>query len=242
MANEQTFVVEKTCPVCGKTTRVVKVKSRLVAKRIDDDYCCHYEDFNPYFYTIWACEHCGYAADEKSFLARMPDRHRESLAKFLKEKRVSFLFSEKRGIPEAIASYYLAMYCAEVISAPLYRMAGMALRMAWIFRICGVADKEREWTLKAINYYERSLMSERYPVDNLQDSTVMYLIAVLFKRMGDVEHATAYLSRLINDKDLKLTNQKVYNDARNIWQDMRAEKSEESPASKTKKVKVKKKV
>ena len=76
MANEFTFVVEKPCPVCGQNTRIVKVKSRLMIQRTDDDYCCHYRDFNPYFYTILACEHCGYAADEKHFLTVLPDRHR----------------------------------------------------------------------------------------------------------------------------------------------------------------------
>ena len=91
MANEFTFVVEKTCPVCGQETRVVKVKSRLMIQRTDDDYCCHYRDFNPYFYTILACEHCGYAADEKHFLTTLPDRHRTILQNFLKEKRVNFI-------------------------------------------------------------------------------------------------------------------------------------------------------
>ena len=92
MANEFTFVVEKPCPVCGQNTRIVKVKSRLMIQRTDDDYCCHYRDFNPYFYTILACEHCGYAADEKHFLTVLPDRHRAALAQFLKERRFRSFF------------------------------------------------------------------------------------------------------------------------------------------------------
>ena len=47
MSTEFTFVVEKSCPICGKSTRVVKVKSRLVATQVDNDYCCHYRDFDP---------------------------------------------------------------------------------------------------------------------------------------------------------------------------------------------------
>ena len=74
--SEHTFVVEKNCPICGKTTRVVKTKSRLMVIKTDEDFCNHYSDgFNPYFYNIWVCEHCGFAADEKHFLGSfMEDR------------------------------------------------------------------------------------------------------------------------------------------------------------------------
>ena len=72
MSTEFTFVVEKSCPICGKSTRVVKVKSRLVATQVDNDYCCHYRDFDPYLYHIWVCEPCGFAADEKVFLTALP--------------------------------------------------------------------------------------------------------------------------------------------------------------------------
>lgn len=226
MANEFTFVVEKTCPVCGQETRVVKVKSRLMIQRTDDDYCCHYRDFNPYFYTILACEHCGYAADEKHFLTTLPDRHRTILQNFLKEKRVNFIFTEERKLPDAVASYQLAIYCAEAINAPLSRMAGLSLRLSWIYRLMEMKDEEMVWAHKAIDLYERSLMTERYPVENLTDFMVMYLLATLFNRVGDREHCASYLSRLINDKELKMVDNKLYHDARKLWQDIRMEDNE----------------
>ena len=64
---EYTFIVEKPCPMCEKTTRVVKLKSRMISEKTDEDFCVHYKNFNPYLYRIWYCEHCGYAADEKTF-------------------------------------------------------------------------------------------------------------------------------------------------------------------------------
>ncbi|WP_085022425.1 DUF2225 domain-containing protein [Anaerovibrio sp. JC8] len=230
MSNEFTFVVEKQCPVCGKETRVVKVKSRLMISRTDDDYCNHYRDFNPYYYTIWVCEHCGFAADEKHFLAALPDRHKEMLAKFLHDKRVRFVFTPERGLPEAIASYQLAIYCAEAISTPPSRSAGLSLRLSWVFRTVGLKEQELEWARKTVQLYERSLMTERYPVESLSDNTVMYLLATLFNRLGDREHCTQYLGRMINDKDLKMTDNKLYNDARKLWQDIRAEEAEENKA------------
>ena len=236
MANEFTFVVEKVCPVCDKKTRVVKVKSRLMIQRTDDDYCCHYRDFNPYFYTILACENCGYAADEKHFLTALPERHQQTLAQFLKEKRVSFIFTPERTLPDALASYQLAIYCAEAINAPLSRIAGLSLRMSWIYRILDMKEEEMTWAKKAIELYERSLMTERYPIENLSDYMVMYLLATLFNRIGDREHCASYLSRLINDKDLKIADNKIYYDARKLWQNIRMESAEEEKeAAKAKK-------
>jgi len=231
MSNEFTFVVEKKCPVCGKNTRVVKVKSRLMISRTDDDYCTHYRDFNPYFYTIWACEHCGYAADEKHFLSPLSGREQEIMAKFLHDRRARFLFTPERGLPEAIASFQLAIYCAEAISAPPSRLASLSLHMAWVFRTVGLAEQEREWTKKAVALFDRSLMTERYPVENLSDNAVTYLIATLYNRLGERERCTQYLGMLINDKKLKMNNEKLYNDARRLWQTIRSDEAEATKAA-----------
>ena len=64
MAEGFTFVVEKECPICGEKTRVTKTRSRVIVEKKDVDLCTHYKDFNPYLYTIWVCEHCGYAGPE----------------------------------------------------------------------------------------------------------------------------------------------------------------------------------
>ena len=83
---EFTFTVEKKCPVCGESTRVVKTKAKIPVERTDEDFCVHYKDFNPYLYKIWFCEKCGYAADEKTFLAPMPAVHKKKIKEFLDGK------------------------------------------------------------------------------------------------------------------------------------------------------------
>ena len=71
MAESFTFVVEKQCPICEQMTHVTKTRSRVIVEKTDVDLCTHYKDFNPYLYTICVCEHCGYAADEKTFMREM---------------------------------------------------------------------------------------------------------------------------------------------------------------------------
>ena len=137
-----TFVVEKTCPICGETVRVVKVRSRQIVERTDEDFCAHYKDFNPYYYTIWVCEKCGYAADEKHFLAVMPERNKQKIQEFLNGRSIGFQFVETRGLPEAVASFKLAIFYAELIGAPLSHRAGLYLELAWLYR--DAEDQEKE--------------------------------------------------------------------------------------------------
>ena len=222
MSTEFTFVVEKNCPICGKSTRVVKVKSRLVATQVDNDYCCHYRDFEPYRYHIWVCEHCGFAADEKVFLTALPMSKRELMGNALVEKNVHFDFHEERDVPDGIASVKLAIFCAEVLKAPLARRAGITLRLAWIYRLSGNRDKERIYLEKALNLYIRSLETERYPIDTLTDSMVMYLIGALYADLGVRDKAVLYLSRLVEEKNRSpVANDKLYRDARRLWQAVR---------------------
>lgn len=222
MSTEFTFVVEKNCPICGKSTRVVKVKSRLVATQVDNDYCCHYRDFEPYRYHIWVCEHCGFAADEKVFLTALPMSKRELMGNALVEKNVHFDFHEERDVPDGIASVKLAIFCAEVLKAPLARRAGITLRLAWIYRLSGNRDKEKIYLEKALNLYIRSLETERYPIDTLTDSMVMYLIGALYADLGVRDKAVLYLSRLVEEKNRSpVANDKLYRDARRLWQAVR---------------------
>ncbi len=237
---QYTFVVEKTCPICGQTTRIVKPKSRLIRLSTDEDYCVHYKDFNPYFYKIWFCEHCGFAADEKTFLTKMPDRNRQKIADFLEGRNLTMEFTEERGIPEAVASFKLALFYMDLIEGPYSKKAGLVLGLAWIYRFAGDKDNENELLQKAAEYYDMSLMKERYPIGNLTDTTVMYLIGALYYRMEDYEKCAQYLSRIIGNQDIRVQDPKLYDKARDLWGDVRALKAEKEKAEKQQKKATKK--
>ena len=132
---EFTFVVEKTCPICGESTRVVKTKSKLLMERMDEDFCVHYQRFNPYFYKIWFCEKCGFAADEKTFLGTIPELHKRKIQEFLAKRKLGLEFVEERKTPEAVASFKLAIFYAELTDQPLAKRAGLYLELAWILRL-----------------------------------------------------------------------------------------------------------
>lgn len=226
---QYTFTVEKKCPVCGETTRVVKVKSKLLAERTDEDFCVHYKDFNPYFYKIWFCEHCGFAADEKTFLGSIPLMHKRKIQEFLNSRKLGLKFVEERQVPDAVASFKLAIFYAELTGQSLAKRAGLYLELGWIYRASEEKEREDEMLERAISLYDRSLMTERYPINGLSDNTVIYLIGALYYRLHDFEKSTQYLSRIIGDQRIRDEDIVLYKRARDLWQRVREEKKEEAP-------------
>lgn len=226
---QYTFTVEKKCPVCGETTRVVKVKSKLLAERTDEDFCVHYKDFNPYFYKIWFCEHCGFAADEKTFLGSIPLTHKRKIQEFLNSRKLGLKFVEERQVPDAVASFKLAIFYAELTGQSLAKRAGLYLELGWIYRASEEKEREGEMLERAISLYDRSLMTERYPINGLSDNTVIYLIGALYYRLHDFEKSTQYLSRIIGDQRIRDEDIVLYKRARDLWQRVREEKKEEAP-------------
>lgn len=226
---QYTFTVEKKCPICGETTRVVKVKSKLLAERTDEDFCVHYKDFNPYFYKIWFCEHCGFAADEKTFLGSIPLTHKRKIQEFLNSRKLGLKFVEERQVPDAVASFKLAIFYAELTGQSLAKRAGLYLELGWIYRASEEKEREDEMLERAISLYDRSLMTERYPINGLSDNTVIYLIGAIYYRLHDFEKSTQYLSRIIGDQRIRDEDIVLYKRARDLWQRVREEKKEEAP-------------
>lgn len=226
---QYTFTVEKKCPVCGETTRVVKVKSKLLAERTDEDFCVHYKDFNPYFYKIWFCEHCGFAADEKTFLGSIPLTHKRKIQEFLNSRKLGLKFVEERQVPDAVASFKLAIFYAELTGQSLAKRAGLYLELGWIYRASEEKEREDEMLERAISLYDRSLMTERYPINGLFDNTVIYLIGAIYYRLHDFEKSTQYLSRIIGDQRIRDEDIVLYKRARDLWQRVREENKEEAP-------------
>ncbi len=223
---EFTFTVEKKCPVCGETTRIVKTKSKLSVERTDEDFCVHYKDFNPYLYKIWFCEKCGYAADEKTFLGAMPAIHKKKIKEFLDSRKLGLQFVEVRGVPDAVAAFKLAIFYAEMTDQPLAKRAGMYLGLAWVYRYSEEQDKENEAMQKAADLYDQSLMTERFPQNGMSDDMALYLVGAIYYRMKDYEKSTQYLSRLIGDQSLKDRDIQLYKRARDLWQTVREDQGE----------------
>ena len=225
------FMVEKPCPVCMKSTRVIKTRSRLIVQKTDEDFCVHYKDFNPYYYKIWICEHCGFAADEKTFLTKLPERTRKTIWDFLAQKKLDIEFTEERTLPDAIASFQLAISYLDLMHAPMSKKASMHLQLAWIYRESGDKELEEENMLKAAEYYDQSITQERYPIGNLTDNAAMYVVGAIYYRLGDYEKCAQHLSRIIGDQSIRSREPQIFDKARDLWSDVRDLKKKEDAAA-----------
>lgn len=216
------FTAEKMCPVCEKKFKVTKLRSRMVKIKQDIDLCMYYEGINPYYYTIWVCSNCGYASDEKNFSA-IREADVAKIKAFLAAKEVKLEYVETRKWEDAVMAYKLAIFFADLIGAPPSRMAGMYLKLAWLYREQHNEEEEMALLKRAIDYYDQSLAKERYPVGPMTDTTVTYLIGALHKLRGNLDEATMYLSRVVGDQRAR-SEPLIYNMARDLWQDIRMEK------------------
>ena len=207
--DEHTFLVEKPCPVCLKKTRVIKTRSRLLVEKTDEDFCVHYKGFNPYYYKIWVCEHCGYAADEKTFMTPLGPKPRKELWDYLSNKEFAFEFKEERDYPDAIASYQLAISYLDIINAQPSKKAALNLQMAWLYRFAGETETENEYMQKAAELYDLSLTTERYPIGNLTDNTAMYLVGAIYYRLGDFEKCAQQINLCESESRKFTTRQEI---------------------------------
>ena len=216
-----TYVAEKICPACGRRTKIVLAKSKLVAENLDTDFCMHYKDFNPYLYGVCVCEHCGYVTDTEHFQERIPEKIRRTLKPFLEENNFKTPFTEERDKDEALMLFEMAIYFNEMFERSLGKQALLYQKMAWICRIEHEDAKEREFLLKSAEKFEQSLGNERYPIGKVTDDTATFVVAVNYYMLGEFEKATKFLQMLVSSSQVRISSPKIYEKARDIWQDIR---------------------
>jgi len=229
---EYTYTVEKPCPVCGEKTHATKLKARLITLGTDEDFCVHYEGVCPYRYRIWLCEHCGFAADEKQFTEEpLSARDKAKIQELLEGRKINLPYTEERTVEDAIRAYKLAIYFVERVGWPLQKKAGYCMGMAWVYRDTEEHEKEAEMLRCAAELYEKSVMTEHYPIHGMSDSMALYIAGAAYYRMGDYEKATQMLSQIMSDQEVRKNDVKLFERTQNLWLDLREKKAEAEKAN-----------
>ncbi len=198
-----------TCPVCSRDVKYRSIKtSQLKLDRTDLDLRPIYEGVEPSLYEVIACNICGYAALKKVFLTITPLKQ-----KVFKEK-VSYQF-KGRPYPEtftydiAIERYKLALYDAIVLDAKDSEKAYICLKIAWLYRgyyenaekVARTKEQielyqgaERTFIKHAIEGFKIAYEKEKFPVLDLSEITVVYLLGELSRRIDALEDASRWIS------------------------------------------------
>jgi len=200
------FEQQKQCPVCSNKFTVTRVRSSacFVTQR-ETDFHVKYRDINPLLYSIWVCPDCQYTNNDKDFIQEFRQHELERLKKglpLLKSEEPDF--SGERTPQKALRAVELAIRTAMVRQAPAIVLAGFYLRGAWLLRDLGKTKEEINFIEQAKKLYQHSFEKEwgRYD-EKMSDTTVMYLIGELNRRMGDNEEAIKWFSRTMTNKDFK---------------------------------------
>lgn len=207
---------EITCPVCQDKFQVTKVKSKTskVLNR-DSDFCVYYEGLNPLLYDIWVCEHCGYAAQADKY-EDIPFNDSKVILQAISPKWSKRSMSGERSLDNAIDAFKLALLNLQIRRAKSSEIAKICIRIAWLYRIKN-DEKEKDFLNFALKSYSETYEKERFPVDKLDESTCMYMIAELHRRTGNLEDSVKWFSRLISSPGAR-NNPKLIEMAREQFQ------------------------
>lgn len=225
------YQTEKSCVVCAKTFTVTKVRNRLTLVSQDSDFCTHYKEINPNFYSIWVCPHCGYAAYDVYF-EELSQAASDKIAKFLSSREVHVDFSGNRTCQDAIKTFKLALFFASLADCTASRQAALYLRLGWLYREIEQQQEELEALDKARECYEQALLKERMPIGNMSSTMIEYLIGELYRLTGKIDEALSYLGKVVSDRQAKL-EPRILALAREAWHKARDEKNRQEAAAAT---------
>lgn len=213
---ELMYTVEKNCPLCTKEFKTTKVRNNLAMLKQDTDFCTYYKEVNPYYYAIWVCPHCGYAVQDTYINETLMPVGEQRIRDFLKGRQVRVDFCGLRTWEQAVATYKLAIFYAEMTLPLPSRLASLYLKLGWLYRE-GEQEKEEQAVLKkALEYYEKASLKEQFPIGNMSEVTLQYLMGELYRRTGRLDDALMYLGKVVSDPQAK-AEKRMLEMARDAW-------------------------
>lgn len=187
-----------TCPICNSTfkTKAVKSKtSRILSK--DSDFFIRYSPkVNPYFYDVWICNSCGYAAIKSDF-NEIKHYRKELVYSNITPKWTPRVYPDILDEKLAIERYKLALLTAMLTDAPDSTKAMISLKIAWMFRLLEDKEQENIFLKQSLEAFIDAYRKELFPIYGLQRDSLMYLIGELNRRLGYDDQALLWYSKTI---------------------------------------------
>jgi hypothetical protein len=188
------------CPVCGtqfKAKAIKKGSYRILEK--DSDFFIRYSRISPYFYDVWLCDNCGYAAIKTDF-ENLSEYDAQTIKKKISSKWQSKNYPEVYDINIAIQRYKMALLNYYVINSRSSKKAISYLKIAWMYRLKNDSENEQTFLKKSLDNFSSAYYNENFPICGMDNYTTMYLIGELTRRCGNPEGSTIWFSRVITSK------------------------------------------
>lgn len=190
------------CPICKTQIKKKTIKSsKLKLVDTDFDLNAHYDKVSPLYYEVVVCEICGFAQlnkrEEKPTLAE---------AKLIKDKIcVKFggrQYSKYYTAEEAIDRYKLALLNAIVRNATEGEKAYIALKLGWVYRGIGNEKEEKRFLGEALKGFLNAYQKEDFPIFELKEEVVCYIIAALSYQMDNCKQAMNWIQITLRSSEI----------------------------------------
>ena len=186
-----------TCPVCNNEfeCRVVKYNAPRIKSR-DSDLFIRYYMIDPYYYDVWLCNRCGYAALKADF-NNIKNRQIKNILENIGRKWKSKYYPPIYDAKIAVERYKLALLNAVVSEQKDSTKAFICLKIAWMYRVLESKEEENIFLKKSVEGFLISFQKEPTPIHGLDKYSLMYLIGELYRRTGNYENAKLWLGKVV---------------------------------------------
>lgn len=199
---EETLLYDKkvVCPVCENnfSANAVKTSGYRMKKR-ESDFYIKYDIINPYFYDVWICNVCGYAAMKSDF-HKLKKFEIEIIQKNITPKWRGRKYPAIYDINIAIERYKLSLLNYSVMGAKASKKAMNCLKLSWLYRDLGDIKNEQIFRGQSLIGFKDAYLNEQLPIYGMEGFTIMYLIGELNRRSGNYDEALRYLGDVITSK------------------------------------------
>ena len=226
MIPDEAFYDKKMkCLYCGSPFVTRRVRSRFsVPYKVDSDFCPHYRDgnYNPHFYFVNVCPECGFAFSEE-FSEQFPLGTRDAIQLRITKKWTKRDFGQIRDFKQAAEAYMLSILAGSLKKEKNSVMAGLSLRLAWLYRGEDIVDQEKRFLSLALKSYEESFLYSDFTGTSMSELKVLFMVGELSRRLGQHDKAVLYFSKIIQHKEAN-AEPKIVNLARKQWQETTEDK------------------
>lgn len=209
------------CLLCKNKFTTLKIRSSFVKVDFyDKDFCPNYrsKEINPVLYNIYVCPDCGFSFSDE-FSKYIVPVIKEELIEKVSKHWIPQEFGTERSVQQAINAYKLASYCAVIKREKRVNLAGIFLRIAWLYRMNG-NDQEQRFLQMAAKEYINSYINDDFRGTQMSELKILYMIAELLRRTGQYKEAVFYFSKVI-EKQASVTERTIVEMARDQWNEMR---------------------
>ncbi|MFC0270931.1 DUF2225 domain-containing protein [Metabacillus herbersteinensis] len=168
------------------------------------------------------CPSCGYSSSDE-FSREFAPRTLNSIKEKICNNWGDLNYCEERSVDQAINTYKLGIYSALLKKEKHIAIAGLYLRLAWIYRTHSKEKEEHRFLNLALEEYLSSYMEDDFSSTHLSEIKLFYLIGELSRRTENDAQAIRYFSMVI-EKQKDTTEKGIVEMAKEQWAEMRKQR------------------